>query len=101
MISAASIFYNVFRFLQDRRRAYQMVFAKGPMQQIVLYDLAKFCRAHANCTTEREAGRREVWLRIEQHLKLDEEDLVALYGALSDQDRVRLFNPTGDTNGSA
>ena len=67
-----------------RRYAYQQTF-KGPLGQEVLKDLAKFCRA--NDTTFHEdprahalaEGRREVWLRVQQHLNLTPEQLWALY----------------------
>lgn len=67
-----------------RRYVYQQTF-KGPLGQEVLKDLAKFCRA--NDTTFHEdprahalaEGRREVWLRVQQHLQLTPEQLWALY----------------------
>ena len=71
------------KFLARRRGAYQDVF-RGPQAEIVLADLARFCRAHestfhpdarAHAVAE---GRREVWLRIQEHLKLSEVDLWAL-----------------------
>jgi hypothetical protein len=52
---------------------------------MVLEDLAKFCRAHESTfhAEERVAGRldgrREVWLRIQQHLQLSEDALWKLY----------------------
>ncbi len=70
--------------LGDRRHAYRTLF-KGPVAEVVLKDLARFCRAHESTfhTDERTAvlleGRREVWLRIAQHLNLSEADLWALY----------------------
>jgi hypothetical protein len=47
----------------------------------VLADLAKFCRAHQSTfhpdthVAARLDGRREVWLRITQHLNLTTDDL--------------------------
>lgn len=73
--------------LGDRRHAYRTTF-KGPVAEVVLQDLAKFCRAHqstfhadprAHAVAE---GRREVWLRIQNHLKLTDEQLWALYSGL-------------------
>ncbi len=70
--------------LGDRRYAYASIF-KGPTGSVVLKDLARFCRAHestfhtdarAHAVTE---GRREVWLRIQHHLKLSPEQLWELY----------------------
>lgn len=73
--------------LGDRRHAYRTTF-KGPVAEVVLQDLAKFCRAHqstfhadprAHAVAE---GRREVFLRIAHHLKLTDEQLWALYSGL-------------------
>lgn len=70
--------------LYERRYAYQKTF-NGPYGQEVLVDLAKFCRAHEptfdpdariHALTE---GRREVWLRIAQHINLSQEQLWKLY----------------------
>lgn len=71
-------------FLRGRRRSYQLTFS-SPAGNEVLLDLAEFCRA--NVTTfhpdPRVAaqldGRREVWLRIQQHLHLSGEQLMELY----------------------
>lgn len=68
--------------LRSRWQAYNFTFPKNNVDaQIVLKDLAKFCRA--NETTFHEdprihgllEGRREVWLRIQKHLNLTPEDL--------------------------
>lgn len=75
-------------FLFRRRTAYLRVFdnANG---EYVLADLAKFCRANATCMapTDRETavleGRREVWLRIQHHLKLNQDELWKLYSGLN------------------
>lgn len=70
----------VIEFLRDRKRAYQLTFElMQPANQIVLGDLARFCCACRTTKTEREAGRREAWLRIQNHLHLTEEQLFALY----------------------
>lgn len=72
-------------FLFSRRQAYVAVF-DNPQGDKVLKDLAKFCRAHESTVhkdqrmTDILEGRREVWLRIQHHLKLKEDDLWELYG---------------------
>jgi hypothetical protein len=73
-------------YLLNRRRAYKRLFDKDSEDvKIILADLAKFCRANQSTfhTNERThavlEGRREVWLRLQQHLNLSEEDLWALY----------------------
>lgn len=56
------------------------------MAEEVLADLAKFCRAnqstfHADPRVHAVAeGRREVWLRITQHLNLTDDQLWRMYG---------------------
>lgn len=48
-------------------------------------DLARFCRAdqstfHADARVHAVLeGRREVWLRIQEHLRLSDEELFTLY----------------------
>lgn len=72
--------------LARRKRAYQLCF-QNPTQNAVLIDLAKFCRANEttfNADPRIHAaleGRREVFLRILQHINLDANQLMALYGA--------------------
>lgn len=74
-------------FLQSRRIAYSRVFSPGPTDQadidIVLNDLARFCRAfggalfnpndgpHADTLAKMKDGRREVYMRILDHTRLD------------------------------
>lgn len=73
------------RYLAERRTAYVRTF-DTPFGAEVLADLAKFCRAqestfHPDARVHAVAeGRREVWLRIAQHLNLSEEDLWRAYG---------------------
>ena len=65
----------------------------SPAGQEVLVDLAKFCRANQTCYDPDARihaaleGRREVWLRIQQHLGLTSEQLFSLYGG-------QTFNPS-------
>lgn len=67
-----------------RHMAYHQVF-DSPVGREVLIDLARFCRAHESTFHENERiahrldGRREVWLRIQQHLQMDSEALWSLY----------------------
>ena len=75
------------QFLSHRRTAYQLVFG-SPAGQEVLMDLAKFC--YANTTTLHEdarlhashEGRREVWLRIQEHLNYKTDELYQIYGGV-------------------
>jgi hypothetical protein len=72
------------QFLFGRQTAYRAVFT-GPMSDVVLADLAKFCRDkdstfHPDPRVAAQLdGRREVFLRISQHLKLSSDDLWKLY----------------------
>lgn len=71
-------------FLRRRKVDYQLAFTSGP-GQAVLHDLAKFCRADENTFNKDPRlsdvliGRREVWLRIQKHLRLTPDQLYAIY----------------------
>jgi hypothetical protein len=77
--------------LGERRHAYQMTF-RGPLADVVLKDIARFCRAHEStfATDARDAakldGRREVWLRIQEHLRLTPDQLWQLYDGRTAQE---------------
>jgi hypothetical protein len=78
-------------FLHGRKRAYQMVFSsENQYTKVVLADLAKFCRAESstfNADPRIHAaleGRREVFLRITQHLHLTPDELFKLYAQKGD-----------------
>lgn len=71
-------------FLRGRSQSYKLTFG-NPVGDRVLADLAKFCRANeptfhpdprVHAALE---GRREVWLRIQHHLRLNPEQLMAIY----------------------
>ena len=74
-------------FLAQRKLSYQLTFQQEqPANVDVLIDLARFCRANETCVVKGDRdsglvleGRREVWLRIQQHLGLTPEQLLALY----------------------
>lgn len=71
-------------FLKQRRAAYQQVFGT-PAGQMVLEDLAVFCRAGSSCFHADPRihaaleGRREVWLRIDDHINLTSGELYDLF----------------------
>lgn len=66
--------------LFNRQRAYCSAFDSETGKQ-VLEDLASFCRAEESCFHADARlhavmeGRREVWIRIQKHLKMDSESL--------------------------
>lgn len=70
--------------LLGRQRSYRTVF-DSPQGREVLADLARFCRAHESTfhpdprVAAQLDGRREVWLRLQQHLEMDSEALWSLY----------------------
>ena len=73
-------------YLGFRQLAYQRTFNVANRDNaVVMTDLAKFCRAHGSAfhTDDRLAavmeGRREVWLRIQHHLQLADDQLWKLY----------------------
>lgn len=84
--------WATFDFLRGRKRAYQLALT-SPAGLEVLEDLARFCRANETCVVPGDPtltaileGRREVWLRIQQHLNLTPAQLFELYSG-------RPFNP--------
>lgn len=79
---------NLHNYFGRRTTAYIRLFDKqSPYTHTVLEDLAKFCRAdestfhpdsRIHATLE---GRREVWLRIQNFLKLTPDELVNYHRA--------------------
>lgn len=71
----------------DRRRAFQRAFKMTEAAgDAVLADLAVFCRATESCAVPGDRdrtflleGRREVWLRICDHLNLNDEQFFEKY----------------------
>jgi len=81
------IFEKARSFLRSRSRAYSLTFSpENQAARIVLEDLAKFCRANDSTFHADERihaaleGRREVWLRICHHIKLNPDQLWKVYG---------------------
>jgi len=75
------------RLLANRSLAYRRIFrGHGADTDLVLSDLAKFCRASETTyhldqrMSDVLIGRREVFLRIAHHLELTEHELWGLYG---------------------
>lgn len=67
---------KLWAYIKDRTIAYKLVFS-NPAAEEVLADLADFCRAnkssfHADPRMHAVMeGRREVWLRIQNHLNMN------------------------------
>ena len=73
-------------FLVGRAGSYARVFDPQTADgRVVLADLARFCRAHVSTAaadpviSARLDGRREVWLRIQQHTQLNNDTLWLLF----------------------
>lgn len=82
----AAVIERVKRWLFRRQFAYRRVFdLKSPYTEVVLNDLARFCRANESTyhTDPRLhaslEGRREVFLRLQHHLQLTPEQLWETY----------------------
>lgn len=84
MDKASEIYRRLIEVITGKKRVYQLTFGT-PAGKLVLRDLARFCRAHETCFHEDPRlhavaeGRREVWLRIQQHMRLDEDALAELW----------------------
>lgn len=101
-MSAVDQFTRTLDYLRIRKRGYQIAFGNnrlvvgvrtaylrafgGFAGQQVLIDLARFCRAAETCVIAGDRdktlileGRREVFLRIQQHMRLSPEQLYQVY----------------------
>ncbi len=80
-------------FIFRRQHAYKVTF-DGPLAEEVLRDLATFCRAAETTFHEDERvgqalnGRREVWLRIQNHLKLTQDEIYELVTGAADSKTI-------------
>lgn len=91
MATTAEAIRAALNFFKDRKRAYQMVFS-GPAGAEVLEDMATFCRANKTCVvpgdpdlTKHLEGRREAFLRIQEHLCWTPEQMLHFYTNLDKQ----------------
>ena len=72
-----------YAIVHRRKRNYQVALT-SPAGQEVLVDIARFCRAFESCYHQNQRktdiliGRHEVWLHIQNHLKLTPEQLLAI-----------------------
>jgi len=78
---------DAIEFMRQRKAAYQLAFS-APSGAAVLEDLEKFCRARRTCFHADPRihaaleGRREVYLRIKEHLDMTPEEMLEHYGAV-------------------
>lgn len=100
-MGTSELVVRTLEFLRRRRIAYRLTFGTNHITtsvraaykrafghyagQAVLIDLAKFCRAERSCFDPDPRihavleGRREVFIRITNHLRLNEKQLYAIY----------------------
>lgn len=77
---------NALAFIRERKRSYQQG-CGSETTAVMMADLARFCRADTSCFHADPRihaaleGRREVWIRIQEHLTKSPEELLAIYGA--------------------
>lgn len=105
MPTAREIAENTMSFVGRRKDAFLMAFRRsepatsiedasekvffGLSGNLVLQDLAQFCRATQSTFNPDQRlndvliGRHEVWLRIQNHLNLTTEELYRLHGGLN------------------
>jgi len=80
-------------FIFRRQHAYKVTF-NGPLAEEVLRDLATFCRASETTfhtdkgISDALNGRREVWLRIQNHLKLSQDEIYELVTGATDSKTI-------------
>lgn len=85
---ANNLYWKLVDIIRGRRVDYKNAFG-SPAGSRVLLDLAQFCHANESCFDADPRidaafeGRREVWLRIQQHLNLNSQQLAQLYHGLS------------------
>lgn len=86
-----TVYDKAIAFITGRATAYRLTFNdEQPADKLVQEDLARFCRANETCVVPGDPvataileGRREVWLRIQQHRNLTPEQLFRLYGGIA------------------
>lgn len=83
----------LFLWLLPRKRNICNAFST-PSGKATLRYLAKYCFASAPTKTEREVGRRDVWLFLNHHLHLSDEELTVLYEPLNAEERYQIHKPS-------
>lgn len=93
MIQPGSKLDRLRDFVSGKKRHFTACFGT-PDGKAVLLDLAPYCCAMSPTKTERDQGRRDVWLYIQRRLHLDEEALTALAAGFSAEQRHQLWAPS-------
>lgn len=77
----------------EYKRSYQQA-CGSETTALMMEDLADFCCADRSCFNYDPyihavlAGRREVWIRIQQHLNLTPDELLDIFGAITTKPRT-------------
>jgi hypothetical protein len=79
--------WRLYRRLGPKQQAYKVI------PSAVIIDLAAYCCAMAPAVTEREIGRRDVYLRIMRFREMDSEELTVVYANLTPEQRHQLWEP--------
>lgn len=98
MIREGTVLWDYFRKVVSPTRFHYCALFGGPHNRTpdgraVLLDLSRYCHANSPTTTEREIGRRDVWLRLQRFLNIDEEELVVLMAGLTPEQRQQHWAP--------
>lgn len=91
-IEPGTKFYHLWRRFAPRKRNVCVTFST-PEGKATLSYLAKFCHAFSPTKGEREEGRRDVWLFLQKHLRLNEEEVTVMFAGLTPEQRHQVFNP--------
>ncbi len=92
MIREGDFLWPLYRRLYPKQVNYKQTFGT-PQGEAVLRDLAVQCHACSPAITEREMGKRDVWLRINAFLHLTDGELTMLFAALTPEQRRQIYKP--------
>jgi hypothetical protein len=93
LIRDGTALWHLFKTIAIKKQNVCICFST-PHGQAVLRLLAKYCFASSPTHTEREQGRRDVWLFLQHFLRMDEEELTVLYAALTPEERFQIYKPS-------
>lgn len=84
--------WPLYRWLFPRKVAYER-FKASDEGKVILRDLAKVCLACAPTKTERDEGKRDVWLHMQRFMQLNDEELTVLFQPLTPEQRHQIWKP--------
>lgn len=92
MMTAGHPLWPLYCWLRPRKVAYEK-FKNSDEGKVILRDLAKLCLATAPTKTERDLGKRDVWLHIQRFMQLNDEELTVLFQPLTPEQRHQIWKP--------